>query len=237
MRTVLFAVMTLVVTAALSYGGEFAAPKWMEIPAKEIATEMSIVLNIVRNPNANTIVNITLMLMATGSVKRQGTRVYQAKQPGIIVLWTDSWEWEGGKGKYFSIPWRRDWLKGKEIKDQNPIKDFSNFAMVNKDGTFVTFIDTRVLSSCSNVLSFRDGHTVRRFVVADYGFELTQTGANIASQERTYVSRKRVFWPYDKAFLSKITEDKKEGDAFYEAAKALLVQLEQEEKKAEKDTK
>jgi hypothetical protein len=213
---------------AVPPAAEPAVPKWMDIPPKELATEMSILLSITNNPNANTMVKITLMLTATGSVKRQGTRVYQAEQTGIIVLWSSADSVE--KGKYFPFSWRRDWLKGKEIKDQNPIEDSSNFSLVKKDESVIKFIDSRVLSSCSNVLSFRDGDTVRRFVVVDYGFELTKTDADIASQKRTYASRKRVFWPYDKVFLSKITEGKKVGDALYEAAQALLGQIEYEEK-------
>ena len=207
-------------------------PPWLATPAKEISTEMSVELTIPHNPYANTFIQVSMLLQCEGVVTRQGTRQYRAEESGAVILWTSS-DSVAKPGQFSMFPWERDWLKGKELTEKNPIQDFSNFLVRKKDGTIIAFRGTRVLATCSNVLSYQDGGQTRRFVVVDYDFEVTKNDYQIGSDKPTFTSRKRVTWPYDSAFLTKVTESTKEGEALFQSAKYLLDRMQASAKKAE----
>jgi hypothetical protein len=227
----LFAAASVLVTSCAGPGASSARPgasassaavpqpAWATKLEHGISSDMRVDLSASKNPNANTLVRITLLITATGAIRNQSGQSLQAGQEkGLIVLWCKS----DAKPGHRSFPWPRDLFKGRSLSGSLAIDDYSNFSLMNGNRV-IRFMENSVLAVCSNPLTATVDGQSHRCVVVTHGFRMTGDESNAAVEKRTFTGGQTTVWPLDRAFLQSMSQGTKPGCALHEAAESVLL--------------
>lgn len=210
-------------------------PPWLSVPREELEVRVTAKIYIHPDPNAATMIPGGLVISINGQVSHPGKHVYKAEDNGYIHLWSAV---AMDTVKYRPLSFSTDcWPDGEEITKEHRLRHASNL-VVEWSGGYARFINTQVLGTQSNILTFTHDGQQHRFTILMYDMRLIDSSTDFVGVEtRVYTSTKTIFLPVDKLLLEKIMEyHTKEDDIFRIAAKnSLWLMEEHEERKKAKD--
>jgi hypothetical protein len=204
------------------FAGDLPTPSWLAIPQKELTVKMSAIAGVIAGTSALWS-GPGLSYFPSGTVIKNGDRVYRAESNGCMIVWTTI----EGATNFFPFPCTIRWSDTNILTATNWISQLGQMSLQRKGGGSIIFREPKVLAVCSSVLAFEQSGQTNRFVIVSYGFCLKNTEYGGAGVNYTFESKNTTFWPYSKDYLTSLTKTPQNGDALYHAARWLLSTFEQ----------